>query len=135
MSRTSSERILAVILNETRAHEFTYELFRSNFLDVLNADLAVYVADNHREDKGNPFYQDAEYVWDYPEPGDWADAVEYAQSAGDVDGYWTQVLSIRGPLWGAIKAATDHPGAGVIGLFGSQHRLPTQEHPSHWTTS
>ncbi len=74
-----NESTLVVVLCETRAHEHTYDLFKKNLLDVMNADLCLCVANNHREDRENPFYQQAKYVWCFDEPEDWGDAIDNIQ--------------------------------------------------------
>ena len=111
------ERVLVIVLAETREHEHTYELFQKNMLDVVGGDLALCVANNEREDASNPFYQHAKYVWAYDEPDDWGDAFDYIQrrKAGDAD--WRQLLGIKDQWLGGVKGEGEHEGSAGILLF------------------
>ncbi len=60
--------ILVIILFETRAQELTFNNFKKNRIDVLNADY----------DYNNPFYNLAKYKFLYDEPDDFGDAFDYA---------------------------------------------------------
>ncbi len=109
--------VLVVVLAETRAHEHTFALFRSNLLDVLHADLALCVAENEREDTANPFYQYARHIWTYQEPQDWGDAFDEAQAITGNAGNWRQLLGIRDQWLGGIQGDNAQPGAAGILLF------------------
>lgn len=103
-------RVLVIILAETRAHELTFGLFKQNVLDRLGADLALCVGRRGQPDVSNPFYSHAKYVWELPEPSDWAVPFdEYA--CGD----WRCLLAIKDQWLGGIKHPThQHPGSGAI---------------------
>ena len=108
---------LVIILSETRGHEHTFNLFKSNLLDVLQADLCLCIADNHREEKKNPFYQNAKYIWVYKEPFDWGDAFDDAQSIEGYKGNWRKLLEVKNQWLGGIKGKEAHPGSAGILLF------------------
>jgi hypothetical protein len=111
------ESVLVIILNETRAYEHTFDLFKTNLLDVFQADLCLCIADNDREDKNNPFYQHAKYVWQYEEPEDWGDAFDHAQKIKGYDGNWRKLLEVKDQWLGGVKGEGEHPGSAGIGLF------------------
>jgi diketogulonate reductase-like aldo/keto reductase len=69
---------LVIILSETRASELTFNSFKKNVLDELNADLCVCIGVKPDYDYNNPFYALAKYKFTYDEPDDFGDAFEYA---------------------------------------------------------
>jgi hypothetical protein len=69
---------LVILLAETRAAEITFDSFKTNVLDTLNADLCVCIGIKPDYDYSNPFYQLAKYRFLYDEPEDFADAFDYA---------------------------------------------------------
>jgi hypothetical protein len=71
-------KTLVIILSETRAHELTFNNFKKNVIDELNADLCLCIGVNTHYDYNNPYYQLAKYNFLYNEPDDFGDAFEYA---------------------------------------------------------
>ena len=71
-------KTLVIVLSETRAHELTFDCFKKNVIDELNADLCVCIGVKSDYDYNNPFYMSAKYRFLYDEPGDYADAYDYA---------------------------------------------------------
>lgn len=69
---------LVIVLSETRASELTFDSFKKNVIDVLNADLCVCIGVTPQYNYNNPFYQLAKYRFTYDEPDDFGDAFEYA---------------------------------------------------------
>jgi hypothetical protein len=69
---------LVIILSETRASELTFNNFKANVLDVLDADLCLCIGVKKDYDYDNPFYTLAKYKFLYDEPDDFGDAFEYA---------------------------------------------------------
>ncbi|MBT7600015.1 MAG: hypothetical protein HN560_02960 [Anaerolineae bacterium] len=112
-----TESVLIIILAETREHEFTFDLFKKNLLDMTNADLCLCVANNHREDINNPFYQHAKFIWRYDEPDDWGDAFDFIQNAKGIKNNWRKLLEIKDQWLGGIKGSEEHPGSAGILLF------------------
>ena len=103
--------MLVIFLCETRAWEITAEPFRRNVLDVLNADLALCVADNVRE-QPNPFSEWAAHTWRFPEPDDWCDVFD-AESGGD--GAWRELVDLDQSFLGGLGAGAQRtPGSGAI---------------------
>ena len=111
------ESVLVIVLCETRAYEHSFDLFKKNLLDVLQADLCLCVANNQREVKDNPFYKEAKYIWSYDEPDDWGDAYDKAQEMFDCTQNWRQLLLIKDQWLGGIKGDNEHPGSAGILLF------------------
>jgi hypothetical protein len=75
---TNTDKTLVIILSETRAHELTYDNFKKNVIDELNADLCVCIGITPEYDINNPYYKLAKYKFLYDEPTDFGDAFEYA---------------------------------------------------------
>lgn len=97
------ESVLIIVLPETRGYDLTFDSFKTNFLDSLQADLCLCVGGSKREDKDNPFYKQAKYVWIFEEPHDWSELFDSAQEVKNYQGNWRQLLEIK-ELWlGEIK--------------------------------
>jgi hypothetical protein len=76
-----NEKVLVIILGETRAHELTFDNIKTNLLNTLNADLALCIGMKPAQyDYNNPFYELAKYKFVYEEPddGNYAGAFDYA---------------------------------------------------------
>jgi len=71
-------KTLVIILSETRASELTFDIFKKNVLDELNADLCLCIGVKPDYDYNNPFYKLAKYKFTYNEPEDFGDAFNYA---------------------------------------------------------
>lgn len=71
-------KTLVIILAETRTHELTFDNFKRNVIDELNADLCVCIGVKSDYDYENPFYKLAKYRFLYDEPEDYATAFDYA---------------------------------------------------------
>ena len=77
-SLDKSSKTLVVILSETRASELTFDNFKKNVIDELNADLCLCIGIKPDYDYNNPFYKLAKFTFLYEEPDDFGDAFEYA---------------------------------------------------------
>ncbi|WP_018970651.1 hypothetical protein [Rubritalea marina] len=106
---------LVIVFAETRAIELTYDSFRENFLDVVQGDVALCVADNDFEDKSNPLYQDAVAIWESPEYDDWGDGLEAV--VDDLHPDWRKLMQIRNQWLGGIKGEGQHSGSGGILIY------------------
>jgi len=71
-------KTLVIILSETRTSELTFDSFKKNVIDELNADLCVCIGVKPDYNYSNPFYNLAKYKFTYDEPDDFGDAFEYA---------------------------------------------------------
>lgn len=112
------ERVLVIIIAETRAHEFTYSLFQRNVLKALHADLALCVARNEWEETNNLFYKSAKHIWTYDEPADWGQALDAAQAIEDSQGNWRHLLNLDGIWLGGVDDKHGRTrGSGAILLF------------------
>ena len=71
-------KTLVIILSETRASELTFNNFKKNIIDELNADLCVCIGVKPEYNYDDPFYKLAKYKFLYDEPVDYGNAFEYA---------------------------------------------------------
>jgi hypothetical protein len=71
-------KVLVIVLSETRASELSFNSFKKNVIDELNADLCLCIGVKPDYDYNNPFYNLAKYKFTYDEPDDFGDAFEYA---------------------------------------------------------
>ena len=73
-----SIKTLVIVLCETRAHELTFDNFKKNVIDELNADLCLCIGVKDDYDYNNPFYKLAKYKFTYNEPEFYDDSLEVA---------------------------------------------------------
>ena len=71
-------KTLVIILGETRAHELTFDNFKKNVIDELNADLCLCIGVKSDYDYDNPFYKLAKHRFLYNEDDDYSGAFDYA---------------------------------------------------------
>lgn len=71
-------KTLVIILSETRAHELSFDNFKKNVIDVLDADLCLCIGVKSDYDYTNPFYKLAKHRFIYDEPSDFGEAFDYA---------------------------------------------------------
>ena len=72
-------RTLVITLGQLRAHQLTWNNFKENVLDQLDADLAVCVPDDTFFDRTNTFYVNARFRWLIPDASDLAGAFDRIQ--------------------------------------------------------
>jgi hypothetical protein len=118
-----NEKVLVIVLSETRASELTFDNFKKNVIDELNADLCVCIGVKKDYDYNNPFYKLAKHRFTYDEPNDYGDAFEYAYNDYTKDTgskpeiYWREFLNIKDQFLGGIKGENQHPGSAGILIF------------------
>ena len=71
-----TEKTLVIVLSETRASELTFDNFKKNVIEELNADLCICIGIKPTYDYENPFYKEAKYRFLYNEPANFADAFD-----------------------------------------------------------
>ena len=109
---------LVIVLAETRASEITFQSFNENLLCAFDADLALCIAENDREDTSNPFYRSARYVWSLPEPEDWGKVFDEFQEQMGIHKDWRQLLQIKKQWLGGVEGEGAHLGsAGILLAF------------------
>ena len=96
-------KTLVIILSETRAHELTFDNFKKNVIDELNADLCLCIGVKPDYDYNNPFYNLAKYKFLYNEPDDFGDAFEYAYNILSSNKPKYECLKNINALYGQIK--------------------------------
>jgi len=120
-------KTLVIILSETRASELTFNTFKKNVIDELNADLCVCIGVKPDYDYNNPFYQLAKHRFLYNEPDDFGDAFDYMYNIilQDLpDGmcknqlHWREFLKVKDQFLGGIKDPFEqHKGSAGILIF------------------
>ena len=63
-------KTLVIVLSETRAFELTFDNFKKNVIDVLNADLCLCIGIKKDYNYDNPFYKLCKYNFFYDENED-----------------------------------------------------------------
>jgi hypothetical protein len=96
-------KTLVIVLSETRAHELTFDNFKKNVIDELNADLCLCIGVKSDYDYNNPFYNLAKYRFTYDEPDDFGDAFEYAYNIISQNKPKYDCLHNINALYGKIK--------------------------------
>ena len=56
-----------IVLSETRASELSFDSFKKNVIDELNADLCLCIGIKKDYDYNNPFYKLSKYNFTYDE--------------------------------------------------------------------
>jgi len=76
----TNPKTLVIILSETRAHELTFDNFKKNVIDELNADLCLCIGTKSDYNYDNPYYKLAKYHFLYNEENDknFSESVEYS---------------------------------------------------------
>jgi hypothetical protein len=96
-------KTLVVILSETRASELTFNNFKKNIIDELNADLCLCIGVKPDYNYNNPFYQLAKYKFLYNEPEDFGDAFDYAYNILSQNRPKYECLTNINSLYGKIQ--------------------------------
>jgi len=114
-------KTLVCVLAETRASALSWNSFKRNVLDELNADLAVCIAVPDKYDYGNPFWQHAKHRFTCKEFENFGDAFDLAQ-AHMLEGRkpppdWRSVLAVKDQWLGGVKHTEAHPGSAAILIF------------------
>lgn len=104
---------------QVRTAELTWESFRTNVMEPLDADLALCIGDSVPRSDGkiitreysedNGYFQNAKHIWRYKEPTDWATAFDEM-----TEGRWREFDFIPGNWLGPTK---NHTGTGGINTF------------------
>jgi hypothetical protein len=108
-------------LSETRASELTFDNFKKNVIDELNADLCVCIGVKPDYNYNNPFYTLAKYKFTYDEPIDFGDAFEYAYNTISLTKPKYECLNNINALYGKIhnpKQSTEN-----INYYGTNENI------------
>jgi hypothetical protein len=114
-------KTLVIVLSETRVSELTFNNFKKNVIDELNADLCVCIGVKPDYDYNNPFYQLAKYKFTYNEPDDFGDAFEYAYNILCKDRPKYECLENINPLYGKIQQP--YQSTENITYYGNQENI------------
>ena len=96
-------KTLVIVLSETRASELTFDSFKKNLIDELNADLCLCIGVKHDYNYNNPFYSLAKYKFTYNEPQDFGDAFEYAYNIISQNRSTYECLNDVNALYGKLQ--------------------------------
>ena len=96
-------KTLVIVLSETRAHELTFNSFKKNVIDELNADLCLCIGITPDYDYNNPFYNLAKYKFLYDEPDDFGDAFDYAYNILSKDIQKYEKIENKNALYGKLR--------------------------------
>lgn len=125
-------KTLVIVLSETRGHELTFNSFKKNVIDVLNADLCLCIGVKKEYDYDNPYYKLAKYKFLCDEPDDFGDAFDYAyeilrknqpkyEKLNNINTpplQWREFLKIKDQFMGGVKDEhNSHPGSAGILIF------------------
>lgn len=116
-------KTLVIVLSETRAHELTFDNFKENVLDTLDADLCICIGVKPDYDYTNPFYNHSKYKFLYNEPDDYGDAFEEAYeklkpfNKESNPLHWREFLKVKDQFLGGIKGENQHKGSAGILIF------------------
>jgi hypothetical protein len=118
----SNNKTLIVILGETRAYELTFNNFKKNVLDELNADLCLCIGVKNDYNYDNPFYKNAMYKFIYNEPEEYSEYLDRATKIINVNknnnNSWRDYPLKNSNLFGGIKYNNEKlKGSGAIQLF------------------
>ncbi len=118
-----SSKTLVIILSQTRVYEHTFDNFKKNVIDELNADLCICIGTDDNYNYNNPFYKLAKYKYLYKEPEDYGDAFDYAlkeisKESNNFNLKWRQFLQLKSQIWGGVKNdENQHLGSAGILIF------------------
>lgn len=109
-------KTLVVILGQARADRLTWDSFKKNVLDILDADLALCIGESPENTDANQFWAHASHRWVVPEYDDFGEGFDQVQrDRGGEDLEWRQVLTVPDQWLGGIKGENKHPGsAGIL---------------------
>ncbi len=100
-------KTLVIILSETRAHEITFDNFKKNVIDRLNADLCLCIGVKPDYNYSNPLFKLAKYKFLYEEPNDFGDAFDYAYNELSNNRPKYECLENTNTLYGVLKSSED----------------------------
>lgn len=106
---SKNTKTLVCILAQARAHEHTWESFRTNVLDELGAHLCVAIAKDECCTHDNPYIANAKYRFYSREWDDWALGFDFAARHVEDADDWRKALAVKGqwigPLGGQMGSA------------------------------
>ena len=103
MPINTMKKTLVILLSETREYELTFNNFKKNVIDKLNADLCLCIGVKKDYNYDNPFYKLAKYRYLYNEPDDFGDAFEYAYNHLKKDKLKYEKLNNINSLYAKVK--------------------------------
>jgi hypothetical protein len=97
-------KCLVIVICQTRGYKTTWNKFKENVIDSLDADLALCVSKSNSTDL---FRENANYIWEYDDFDNWATGYDIVQKEIGSTINWRSVLDIdikrESCLFGGIK--------------------------------
>jgi hypothetical protein len=116
-------KTIVIVLSETRASELTFDSFKKNVIDELNADLCICIGVKPDYNYDDPFYKLAKYKFTYNEPNDFGDAFEYAYNMISQNKQKYEYLHNINAMYGKIK--NPHDSRENITYYGDNNECLT----------
>lgn len=95
---------LVIVICQTRGYRTTWNNFKENVINSLNADLALCVEKSTTTDS---FRENAKYIWEYEDFNDWSSAYDIVQKEIQSNKNWRPILDVdkhrNSCLFGGIK--------------------------------
>ena len=113
------EKVLVCIIAQARSGKSSWESFKNNVLDHLDADLALCVSEDEEIEKNNSYYDNAKYVWKCKNYKEFSPAFDWAQneilkgSSNLPD--WKELLMIKDYWLGGIEGSITKTSPGKRG--------------------
>jgi hypothetical protein len=124
-------RTLVIILSETRSHELTFNSFKKNVIDELNADLCLCIGVKKDYDYNNPFYELAKYKFLYNEEDDYSfnKSLEYSYNNTDLSEKYEK-LENKNNLYAKISNPY-HSDNNIkyLGEFNNENEIDLSSYP------
>jgi hypothetical protein len=111
------------VIGQARAHDITWDHFKTRVLDELDADLAICIDTDPNFDFANPFYRFAKYKWFNPmyRFGEYDKAFDAVQRFYGYEADWRVLLALDGTMFGGI-----HPHKTVAAMLYFQRWILLQ---------
>ena len=130
-----------IVLSETRASELSFDSFKKNVIDELNADLCLCIGIKKDYDYNNPFYKLSKYNFTYDEPDCFGEAFDYAYNIISLNNSKYECLMNYNALYGKVN--TPNKSTENITYYGNNTNMNiddlnddeiifhNEEHPNH----
>lgn len=126
-------RTLVIILSETHSHELTFNSFKKNVIDELNADLCLCIGVKKDYDYNNPFYQLAKHKFLYDKENDcnFRKSFEYSYNNTDLSEKYEKIYN-RNYLEGKFSNANySDDNIKYLGEYNDENEIDLSVYPEN----
>lgn len=112
-------KCLIIILGHARAANLTWQSFKSNVFDELDADLALCIGESEENNINNPYWEHSNYKWVSPEYENYSDGYDMFQKELGSTNNWRELLGFsnsEAPFLGGCYDEISRP-AGSAGIL------------------